>query len=56
MAHMVYQKTIRFNLKTGEVISEEVIPLPDEDPAPYREALANYYASALLKAMEKDKK
>jgi len=49
---MVHQKTIHFNLKTGEVISVEVIPLPDEDPAPYLEAQANYYAKVLLKMEE----
>lgn len=49
---MVHQKTIHFNLKTGEVISVEVIPLPDEDPAPYLEAQASYYAKVLLKMEE----
>lgn len=51
---MVHQKTICFNLETGEVISEEVIPLPDEDPAPYLDAQANYYAKVILKQMEEE--
>lgn len=49
---MVYQKTIRISLKTGEMKVLEDIPMPDENPEPYLQAQANYYASALLKLKE----
>lgn len=49
---MVYQKTIRINLKTGEMKILKDIPMPDIDPEPYLEAQAKYYASALLKLKE----
>ena len=47
---MVYEKRVRVNLVTGETKVMEIIPLPEEDPTPYREAQANYYATALMKA------
>ena len=56
MADMVYKKIVRINLKTGEMKILEDIPMPDENPEPYLKAQAKYYASALLKAMEKEKK
>lgn len=51
---MVHQKTIRISLKTGEMEILEDIPMPDEDPEPYLQAQANYYAKVILKQMEEE--
>jgi len=50
---MLVEKTVTIDRKTGEVLDVKIVEVPG-DPAPYEQALVDFYVS-MLKNLEKDK-